>query len=430
MRLIVALLAALSVATWSLPATAARVQELNRIVAIVDDDVITYQELKDRLETIVAQLRQSKTPLPADNILQRQVLERLIVERLQLKMASRAGIRVDDENLNEVIGKIARDNGLTLAQFRQVLERDGFKFADFREEIRNELTISRLRSRQVESRIVITPQEVENYLAHRQAEGAEGTEYRLEHILIAVPEAARPAEIQAAKARAEELLGRLRSGADFREMAVSYSDGQQALEGGDLGWRKAGQLPTLFSEVALKMAVGAISDPIRSPSGFHILRLAEKRGETKHVVRQTHARHILIRTDAITSDEQARARLLRLRDRILDGEDFDRLARANSDDTGSASQGGDLGWANPGMFVPAFEEAMGKLAPGQVSEPFRSQFGWHIVQVLERRDHDDTEEHIRNQAREALRQRKMEEELENWLRRMRDESYVTIRLDS
>jgi peptidyl-prolyl cis-trans isomerase SurA len=281
----------------------------------------------------------------------------------------------------------------------------------------------------VADQVSVTPQEVDDFLASQKNLGNLNEEYHLSHILITVPEAASPKQVQAARTKAEQVLAKLHTGADFREMAVSYSDGQQALEGGDLGWRKAGQLPTLFSDIVTRMHEGEISDLIRSPSGFHILKLTGRRGEKKHIVRQTHARHILIRTNEVTSDYDARTRLERLRQRLLAGEDFAALAKANSDDRGSASRGGDLGWTNPGDFVPAFAKVMNELAPGAISEPFKSQFGWHIVQVLGRRDYDNTEQYQRARAREALRARKIDERLQQWVRRIRDEAYVEYRLE-
>lgn len=410
-------------------ARAGQIEELNRIVAVVDDDVITDHELEQRLRSIKRQLRDRNTRMPPDDILRRQVLERLVIERLQLNLAMRTGIRVDDEALNRVITNIAKQNALTLPQFRNVLERDGYDFADFREEIRNEVIISRLRARHVENQVTITPQEIDIFLESQAAQSANDTQYHLSHILIAVREAAGPEDVQRAKAKATRVLEELRNGADFAQIAVTHSDGQQALEGGDLGWRKAGQLPTLFSDVVMGMSKGQVSDLIRSPSGFHIIKLNDKKDGEKHVVRQVHARHILIRTSAVVSDAEAKSQLDELRRRILNGEDFATLAQAHSQDPGSAAQGGDLGWAGPGTYVPAFEKAIAQLAEGEISEPFESRFGWHIVQLLGTRSHDSTDEYRRTKAQEALRARKTEEEAENWLRRLRDEAYVEYRLD-
>ncbi len=405
------------------------ITELDRILAVVNDDIIMQSELDDAMRTIKQQLQQQNRPVPPDSTLQRQVLERLIVMRLQLQLANSTGIRVDDETLNRTVQNIAQQNGMSLTEFRNVLERDGFSFAKFREDIRNEIIINRLQQRQVTNRITVTEQEVDNFLANQNVQGTKNVKYHLAQILIAVPEGASPQQIQEARAKAQQVLEELRAGADFAQKAVAISNGQQALEGGDLGWREAGQIPTLFVDTVLKMKPGEISEPVRSPSGFHIVKLVDVQNNEKHVITQTHARHILIRTNEITSSSDARARLEQLKGRIESGEEFATLARSHSEDNGSAMKGGDLGWASPGDMVPRFEETMNRLKPGEVSEPFETQFGWHIVQVLERREHDNTEEFRRSKARELIRQRKAEEELDIWLRRLRDEAYVEYRLD-
>ncbi len=426
-KLLVLLLIALG-GLSSVQAAAPAVQPIDRVVAVVDDDVITLNELNRRLEGIRQQLARSKTTPPPEALLRRQMLDHMIMERIQLALAKRIGIRVDDENLNQIISNIAAQNHKSLDQLRADLKQEGIDFADFREDIRNEVITTRLINSQVSNRIVVTPQEVKTWLESRAAQD-QNTEYHLAQILISVPESASPEQVQAARARAQEILSKLRGGADFRQMAVAYSGDQKALEGGDLGWRSTAQLPTFLTDHVIDMKPGELSDIIRSTSGFHILKLIETRGEEHHVVRQVHARHILIKTDAVTSDAEAKARLERLRQRILAGEDFATLARANSDDKGSASQGGDLGWANPGTFVPEFDNALSQLAVGATSEVFRSQFGWHIVQLLGYRDHDSTDEVRSSQAQEALRRRKIDEEQQNWLRHLRDEAYVEYHLD-
>lgn len=408
---------------------AAAVQELNGIAAVVDDDVITWSELNQRVESISQQLAQRNTPLPPRNILERQILERLIIEQLQLKRAEQAGIEVDDESLNKVIANIARENKMSLDQFRKALIRDGMSFAYFREQIRNEIIISRLRTSQVDNRVTVTPQEVDTFLESQMNQLEKNSEFHLYHILIDIPGSASPEQIQAARAKGEEVLNKLRQGADFQQMAVSYSSGQQALEGGDLGWRRAAQLPTLFAEIVLNMKPGEVSKLIRSSSGFHILKLTEKRGQERHMIRQVKARHILLKRSPLVSDSEARTRLSRLRERILGGADFAELARAHSDDPGSAAKGGELGWADPEIYVQAFQEALSNTPKGTISRPFKSQFGWHILQVQGWRKHDNTEETMRNQAFQALRQRRIEEEQQDWLRRLRDEAYVEYRLE-
>lgn len=407
----------------------AAVEELNSIAAVVDDDVITWSELNQRVESISQQLAQRNTPLPPRNILERQILERLILEQLQLKRAEQLGIQVEDENLNRVIANIANENKMSLEQFRNTLARDGISFAFFREQIRNEIIISRLRSSQVDNRVNVTPQEVDTFLEAQKGRLEQNSEFHLFHILIAVPGSATPEQIQAARSKAEEVYTKLHQGADFQQMAVSYSSGQQALEGGDLGWRRAAQLPTLFAEVVLNMQPGEFSDIIRSSSGFHILKLAEKRGQERHMIRQVNARHILLKNSPLVSDKEARNRLSRLRERILGGADFAELARAHSEDPGSAVKGGELGWADPGIYVEEFRQVLNTTAVGAISQPFKSQFGWHILQVQGWRKYDNTEEALRNQAFQALRQRRIEEEQQDWLRRLRDEAYVEYRLE-
>lgn len=400
----------------------------DRIVAVVNDDVIVESELERTMRSVVSQLRERGTRLPPPSVLERQVLERLVLERLQLQLAERTGVAVEDSVLNEAVRSIAERNGLTVGQFREVLERDGFDFAAFREDIREKLTLEQLRRRQVDNRITVSDREIETFMATlaRQS-GVEG-EYRLGHILVAVPEAAAPDQIEAARERAREIRADLEAGADFAETAVAASDGQQALEGGDLGWRPGTELPTLFADVVPRLERGELSEVLRSPSGFHIVKLLDVRYGDQHIVRQTHARHILIRPDELTSAAEARQRLRQLRERIQGGEDFAELARAHSQDRGSAVRGGDLGWVSPGDVVPEFEEVMNGLPEGAVSRPFRSPFGWHIVQVLDRRDHDSTSEVQRARAREILRERKLDEEVEAWLRRLRDEAYIEYRL--
>lgn len=407
----------------------AAVQELNGIAAVVDDDVITWSELNQRVETISQQLAQKNTPLPPRNILERQILDRLIIEQLQLKRADQIGIQIDDESLNRVIANIARENKLSLEQFRNTLIQDGMDFAFFREQIRNEIIMTRLRTSQVDNRVTVTPQEVDALLEAQKGQLQRNTEFHLYHILIAVPGSASPEQVQEARAKADEVLARLGQGADFQQMAVSYSSGQQALEGGDLGWRRAAQLPTLFADEVLAMQPGQISKLIRSSSGFHILQLTEKRGQERHIVRQVNARHILLKTSPLVSASEARNRLARLRERILAGEDFAELARAHSEDPGSAVKGGELDWSDPGIYVQAFQDALKNHPVGAVSEPFKSQFGWHIMQVLGWRDYDNTEEALRNQAYQAIHQRRTEEEQLDWLRRLRDEAYVEYRLE-
>ena len=417
-------------ATAATPTGTPHIEELDQIVAVVNDDVITETELDNQLHFIEQQLRQRNTQMPPENILRRQVLDRQVLDRLQLQVAKRLGIRVDDEAVNHVLSNIADQNHLSLSEFRQVLANQGYDFANFREDIRNQMIISQLHKSQVEDKVTVTDQEVDNYLATMAARKGMNDEYHLAHILIALPESATPDQIQAARDKAEKVLQQLKTGADFEQTAVAVSAGQQALKGGDLGWIKAGQLPTIFADEVLRMEPGQISDLIRSPSGFHIIKLLDKRHGEQHIIKQTLARHILIRTNELVSDDDARQRLARLRERILAGADFGELARANSDDKVSAAEGGSLGWVSPGDLVPRFEEVMDSLKPGEISEPFRTNFGWHIVQVMARRDVDNTKQFERARAKELIRKRKADEALQNWLRQLRDESYVDYRLNS
>ncbi|MAT66390.1 MAG: molecular chaperone SurA [Gammaproteobacteria bacterium] len=410
----------------SAPAAA---QPINRIVAVVNDDVILASELEDKVQLVRSQLAQQNTQPPDPAQLERQVLERLIMERLQLQVAERNNIEVDDETLNANLRNIASQNGVTLTEFRQTLEREGMDYAAFREELRSQIMINRLRQQTVINRIDISDQEVDNLLASQTAWSDQTRDYHLGHILIATPEAASPEQIQAAERKAAGVLEKLRGGDDFSETAVAVSESETALEGGDLGWRKAAQLPSLFADVVRDMQPGEISDLIRSPSGFHIIKLINVRGEERHVITQSRVRHILLQPDEMTSEADVRLRIEQLRGRLETGADFAELARSHSTDKVSASNGGDLGWVNPGDMVPEFEQAMNKLAPGEISEPVQSRFGWHLIQVLERRERDSTEDYRRARAREMIRQRKTDEEMELWLRRLRDESYIEYRLE-
>ena len=339
-------------------------------------------------------------------------------------MAAQIGIRIDDLTLDREMANLAKNNGMSLLDFREKIIREGLDYAKFREEVRKELTIKLLRKRQVDSQIQVTDREVDDLIASQSEALNKNVEFLVRHILVSIPEDATPENIKAARTRAEGILEKARSGENFAELAISDSDGQQALNGGDLGWRTLGELPSVFVRSVTLMDPGQISDLIRSPSGFHIIKLEDKRGGQKAMIEQTLARHILIKTNALVSDEEAQARLESLKRRIEGGDDFATLARAYSEDKGSAIDGGKLGWATPGSFVPAFEEAMNKLEIGQISEPFKSEYGWHIVQVLDRRKQDDTLKLLRNRARQLIAERKQEEELRLWLRRIRDEAYV------
>lgn len=401
--------------------------ELDRIVAVVNDDVVMKSELDEKVRTVKNQLKEQGTSLPPTGILEKQVLDRLILTKLQIQMAENTGIRVDDESLNRTISNIAAENKLSLAEFRKILEGDGYSYEKFREDIRHEILTSRLRQRQVDNRITVTDREIANFMDNQEQQGTVEIEYSLAHILVSTPEGISAAAREESKKIAEKVLGDLKNGGDFAQLAATYSDSEDALDGGKLGWRKAGQVPTLFAEFVADMQKGDVSEVIRSSSGFHIIKLLDVRSTEQVVVTQTLARHILIRPDELISEEDARKRLQQLLLRIRGGDDFADLARGHSNDSVSAADGGSLGWISPGDLVPEFEQAMNALAPGEISPPFQTQFGFHIVQVLERREHDSTEDVKRAKAREAIRARKLEEAHQNWLREMRDDAYVEYR---
>ncbi len=402
---------------------------MDRIVAVVNDDVVLYSELQKEVTAIRGKLAQAGAPdLPGDE-LEKQALERLILHKLQMAEAKQLGISIDDEILNKAISNIAAQNGLTLEELAAALQEQGIPMHEYRQELRDEITLQRLRNREVISRIQITKAEVDNYLTHAEEAPGGRDAYRLRHILIATPDSASSAEIATARKQAEEIMQRLKQGEDFATLATRYSAGRQALDGGDLGWLEAGQVPSLFLTELAEMERGDIRGPFHAASGFHIIKLEDYKGGDRNIIKQTHARHILIRTNELTSDDDAKNRLQQLYQRIQGGEDFSALARAHSDDKGSAIKGGDLGWVSPGNLVQKFEEVMDALPAGGISEPFRTQFGWHIVQVLDRRDFDATEEVKRDRAKLALRKRKADEALQLYLRKLRDQAFVEIRLE-
>lgn len=411
-------------------AAEAVITELDHIVAVVNKEAITFIELGKRTDNVLTRLRKKNVKLPPENIVRKQILEQLILEKIQLQLAKRRGIKVNDETLNRVVANIAQKNNMDLPTFRTALQQDGLNYKEFRENIRREMLITQLRQRSVESRIHVSEQEVELHLANLKNQAPLNDEFKLGHILLAVPENASPEQIAFIQSKANSIHAKLKSGADFSQMAIAESGGQQALSGGDLGWRKAGQLPTLFADNMSKMKVGDVTEPIRSPSGFHIVKLLDRRSkEQRHLVQQTRARHILIQPSPLQSNSEVRQLLETLLGRIENGEDFAEMAKSHSTDKGTSSKGGDLGWVNPGQTVPRFEATMNKLKAGEISKPFQSKFGWHILQVLERRDHDSTEDYQNLLAFKEIKQRKIEEATENWVRRIRDESYVEYRLN-
>lgn len=422
---------ALGAAALGLPAHAApRVVEVDRIVAVVDNEVITALQLRDRIAQTERQLRRQGVELPPMEVLERQLLERLIVERAQIQRARESALRIDDATLERAIERIASGNKLSLDQLRATLAQDGVAWDRFREEIRTEILLTRLREREVDSRIVVTDAEIDNFIA-TNPDAFSGEEFAVAHILLRTPEGATPQQVEAVRRRAEQTMARLRSGEDFARVAAEVSDAPDGLSGGALGWRRLDRLPGLFAEAVREMRPGSTSPILRSAAGLHIVRLIDRRGggvDTMQQLEQTRARHILIRSSEVLSDSDAEARLLGLRERALNGTDFGELAKANSADL-SAAKGGDLGWVNPGDTVPEFERAMNALQPGEISPPVKSPFGWHLIQVVERRLQDVTDERKRNAARMALRERKADEAYEDWVRQLRDSTYVDYRLE-
>lgn len=417
---------AVLLAAWGLWSGGVAAVLLDRIVAVVEEDVILERELDKEVAAIIQRIKASNTQMPPEYVLRKQVLEKMIVDKLQRQLAERAGITVSEEMLDQSALDIAERNHMNLEQFRAELESQGMAYASFLENIRNEIVINQLRGREIGGRIKVTDREVEHYMETQGKIGDEAIQYHLGHILVAVKEGASAQEIQKAQAKADELLKKLRAGADFAETAISFSDDDNALKGGDLGWRTIGDIPTLFADRIGAMKQGDVADPVRSPSGFHIVKMLDIRGVDDHRVTKTKVRHILIKTNELIDDAEAKKRLYGLKTRIADGDDFAALARAHSDDKGSALKGGSLDWVSPGDLVRPFEETMTKLTINEISEPVQTQFGWHLIQVLDRESRDNSAEYRKNLVRDAIRKRKIEEETELWMRRLRDEAFVEI----
>lgn len=410
----------------SLLALPAQAEVLDRIIAVVNEGVVLQSDLERETQNVLAQLSNRGITPPEPAQLRAQILDRLILTRVQTQRAQEAGIRVDDRELNEVLNGIARQNNMSLTAFAEMIRNEGADFLAVREQIRDEVLVARLKQREVDNRVNVTDQDIELYLAGEP--GNDSTEFRLSHILVAIPEGATPEQREAARGKADGLLKQLKDGADFGQLAASSSDGQQALQGGDLDWRTADALPTLFLQAARRLKPGELSPVLEAAGGFHLINLVETRstGE-RQTINETLSRHILIRPDALRTEEQAQAQIRELQARLEKGDDFARLATEFSGDPGSKNAGGDLGWQPPGVFAPEFQSALDALEPGQISPPFRTQFGWHIAQVMERRTRDVTAEARRARARAALTQRKSAEEYDTWLRRLRAEAYVEFR---
>ena len=414
-----------------LAAFAQRENLVDRIVAVVNKEVITYSELNKAIAGAERELRRQGAQAPPRDVLERQMLERLILDKAQLQMARDTGIRVDDLQLDRAVQRVAEQNKMTLAEFRNALERDRVPFDAFREDLREQIILTRLREREVDDKIQVSDSEVDQFLKARGSESSERVEYNVSHILVRVPDQASPDRVEAARQKADKARAEASATGDFARVAATYSDAPDALQGGSLGWRTQDRVPELFASELLKMKPGDVSEVLRSPAGFHILKLVDRRGASVNSapVTQTRLRHILIRTGDDVSESEARRRLLDLRQRIVDGKaDFAELARVHSDDA-TAARGGELDWLYPGDTVPEFERAYQELKIGEVSQPVRTPFGYHLIQVLERRSAEMSPERLRLEARQALRERKSDEAYQEWLRQLRDQTYVEVRLE-
>ena len=402
---------------------------IDRVVAIVNDEALTQYDIAEQTRTVLAQMKASKVTPPAPDVLEKQLLDRLITERVLMQYAKESGIRVDDTQVERAIARIAQDNKMTPDEFKKAVEREGLPYSKYREDIRNEMVIQRLREREVEGRVAVSDAEVNLFLATQDSQSGGDVEYKVAHILVLVPEQATPEQIETRVRKVEEAMRQLRSGGDFGQIAATFSDAPDALQGGDLGWRPPARLPQIFLDPIRSLKPGQYSGVLRSAAGFHIVKLIETRSrKDPTVVEQTRVRHILVKVNEITSDADAKAKIERIKERIDLGAKFDEQAKLNSED-GSAAKGGELGWISPGDTVPDFETAMNRLKIGELSAPVRTPFGWHLIQVEERRTQDITAERQRDQARLALRQRKSDEMFQDWVRQQRDRTYVEIKLD-
>ena len=408
---------------------AEEVVKLDRIVAIVDQTVVTEQELESRITTVTAQFKKQGTELPPEDILRKQILERLITDTLQIQYAAQTGLKVDDNQLDKTIERIAEQNQMTLTEFSEALAKDGVSMRKFRSDIRNEITIARLREREVDGRVNVSESEIDNFLTSQAANNENQDEFEISHILIRTPEEGATEDVQKAKAKVDSAVNELNTGKSFAKVSASFSDAPNALEGGNLGWKSGAQMPALFLDALKTMQIGDISPPLRSPNGFHVLKLTNKRGgNSPLVIQQTHSRHILIKLSEIMSEKEGKLKMENIKERLDNGEKFEVLARQYSEDS-TASNGGDLGWVNPGDTVPQFEKAMNELKDNQISQPIRTQFGWHIIQVIERRSQDMSKEAARLKARQEIRAKKADEAYQDWIRELRDRAFVELRLE-
>jgi peptidyl-prolyl cis-trans isomerase SurA len=403
---------------------------LDRVAATVNEGVVLSSEVDEQMVMLTDRLRQQKLELPPQNVLRQQVMERLVLQELQIQRADRAGIKVSDEQLNSALRDLAEQNRIPLAQLPEALASQGIDYQSYREGMRKELLMQMLRQRDVFARINVSPREIDQFIERQKKMPSAENEYNISHILIAVPQAATPEQLEESERKANDVYTKAIGGEDFARLAVANSNAQTALEGGLLGWRKGPELPTFLAEVVSTLKSGDVTKPIRTPSGFHLVKLNELRGNTSSsVINQVHARHILIKPNELQDDATVQQKLVGIRDRILNkGENFAAVASVVSEDPGSGAEGGDLGWAGPGTFVPEFEKQLAQLQPDEISQPFRTQFGWHIIQLLGRRQYDNTQDMVRQKAFQALRESKADEEVELWLRRLRDEAYVEYKL--
>jgi peptidyl-prolyl cis-trans isomerase SurA len=402
---------------------------LDRIAVVVNDGVVLQSQIDAQVTSVTHRLREQGTPLPAPSVLRQQITERLVLQEIQLQRAQKLGLRVTDEALNNALREVAKQNKIEFAQLPDALAGEGIVYAEYREQMRREMTLSLLRQRDVYSHIYVSPRDIDQFLAKAAADKSGDASYEVSHILLSLPEAASPGQLEQVEKHAEDIYQRALKGEDFGELAVAYSQAQTSLERGVIGWRKGNELPTFMAEVVTKMKPGEVSRPVRTPSGFHIIRLNDIKSDSQPlIVQQVHARHILMKPNELQDDETVRGRLQTIRDRIASGaEDFAAIAKAVSEDPGSGSEGGDLGWTGAGTFVPEFEAMINKLGDGEISQPFRTQYGWHILQVLGHRTQDMSTDERKRRAFEQIRASKFDEETELWLRRLRDEAFVDYR---
>ncbi len=402
---------------------------LDRVAAVVNDGIVLRSDVEQQLDTISDRLQKSGQQLPPRNVLRQQVLERLVLQELQMQRAERLGLKVSDEMINNALTDVARRNNIKFSDLPAALESQGINYRDYRDEVRRDMVLQGLRQRDVIARVYVSPREVDQCIAKRKASPTADNEYNLAHILIGIPSAATEQQIAERTSRAQAVYERASRNEDFGQLAITYSESGTALEGGALGWRKAGQLPSFVADIIPTLKAGEVTQPIRTPSGLHIFKVLEIRGgQTPALVSQVHARHILMKPTEVMDDETVRQKLSQIRERVLKGESFEAVASVTSEDPGSAASGGDLGWAGPGTFVPEFEKQLDAMSDNEISQPFRTQFGWHIIQLLGRRTYDASEDMTRNRCVSQLREARADEETEIWLRRLRDEAFVEYRM--